>query len=293
MSVETKQKPSKRADPRDVWSDIAITRSRIDHLLQEAKQDGDLKPAQEALEELKLKTSYYEQLLKKQAALQALFGRNLLGAAAWKQSLGVEVNRPPPLPMHVTEEFVHSDCPLHPGKKIKDTHLLVYIPQTVNGEFYSVYKLESLCAEGKLTSVLRWGRAFSAWTSSRWSRETPEQSEWILVPKGDPDPGSVPRYKHFRDKTLSDQLNVYDRYYKQDYRAATALEVITALTLNFLSNDERLLSDCYLRTGTEAPGGRAVVGMFREHGLEIYAGNNFACSYTAIGEDTGFALTRR
>ena len=77
-----------------------------------------------------------------------LLGKNFLGAEAWR-SQGIDVGEVPRLPASITKELLESECPLHPGEKIKDTHLLVLVPKTVNGEPYSALKLYDLCATRK------------------------------------------------------------------------------------------------------------------------------------------------
>jgi hypothetical protein len=46
-------------------------------------------------------------------------------------------------------KLLNSASPLHPGEKIKDTHLLVLVPKTVNGEPYTAQSLMSCVLRGK------------------------------------------------------------------------------------------------------------------------------------------------
>jgi hypothetical protein len=147
MVPDPKQTPSAKLTPQDLWNDISIARSGIDELLKQGQQTGDLKPVRAALDELQLKTSNYEKLLEEmQAPIKAVLGRNFLGTAEWQQGFGVKVGAPPPIPESITPELLKSLCPLHPGQKIKDTHILVLIPKTIDGQPYSALRLDELCA---------------------------------------------------------------------------------------------------------------------------------------------------
>lgn len=106
----------------------------------------------------------------RQETVQRL-GKNFLGSEAWKAQ-GDDVGTPPPIPASITEALLESPCPLHPGEKIKDTHILVLIPKTVNGEAYTALKLDELCASRKgsgdklIASELPWA---NIWRHEQWT----------------------------------------------------------------------------------------------------------------------------
>ena len=197
-------------------------------------------------------------------------GKNFLGAEAWR-SQGIEVGEVPLLPASITKELLESECPLHPGEKIKDTHLLVLVPKTVNGEPYSPLKLDELCAtrKGSGDKLIYDGRTeATAWKGKDWAGTPQAQSEWVLIPKSDPDPEKVPEGKHFRDKKIAAQQDVHDEHYGE-YREVKTVELMTAVLLHDLENKERLLP-YYLRC--EEPdgfGGRVCVGNFHADGLRV------------------------
>jgi hypothetical protein len=125
---------------KDIRSPVEIRQAQREaaEKIAAAKERGDLAAAESVLKE------FSEQMRAFREPFE-LLGRNFFGVAAWK-SIGVDVGEAPPLPKSLTLELLNSDCPLHPGETIKDTHLLVLIPETVNGEPYSALKLEELCA---------------------------------------------------------------------------------------------------------------------------------------------------
>lgn len=56
---------------------------------------------------------------------------NLFGEREWKRLVG-RVNPAPAFPSNI-EAILQEDCLIFPGKKIKETHLLIYMPTEVNG----------------------------------------------------------------------------------------------------------------------------------------------------------------
>jgi MoxR-like ATPase len=210
-------------------------------------------------------------------AVQKVMGRNFLGAAEWKKGFDVDVGKVPPIPEWITKELLEEECQLHPGEQVKDTHILVLVPKRVNGEEYSAVKLGELCAgtKGSGDKLIFDGDDWAnAWKGASWAQATQAESEWVLIPKSDPDPEKMEeRYpsdwagRHFRSKSIAEQADVH-KHYEADYREARALEVMTAALLNDVVNGERILSDCWLRTEeSNASGGRIEVGGFLADGL--------------------------
>jgi len=203
--------------------------------------------------------------------VRAVLGKNLLGAEEWRKQ-GIDVGAVPPIPSTITEELLNSSCPLHPGSKIKDTHLLVLMPKTVNGELYSALKLDELCASRKGSREELISGGAIAWMTQPWAKELQKESEWILIAKSDPDPGEVPEAKHFRSRTIAQQQAVHDAHYKE-YREVRAVELMTATLLNALVNGgPRMLERSLLRCKeASTSGGRVGVGYFNAYGLKVGA----------------------
>jgi hypothetical protein len=110
---------------------------------------------------------------------------------------------------------------------------------------------------------------WDSWKSQEWASKAVLQSEWILIPKSDPDPKKVPVEKHFRSKNIAAQQKVHDEHYPE-YREVKSVELMTAVLLNALLNEERLLPD-YLRCQeANAFGGRVCVGYFLAFGLYVF-----------------------
>jgi len=220
------------------------------------------------------------------AAVKAELGKNFLGPDEWK-SQGIDVGPVPPIPASITKALLNQDCPLHPGEKIKDTHILMLVPKTVNGEPYTARKLDELCDTRKGSGDKLIYDGYSNWKEQDWAKAPQATSEWVLIPKSDPDQSKVSADKHFRYKDIAKQQKVHTDHYPE-YREVKALELMTATLLYDLVNKERLLPD-YLRCEEpNASGGRVCVGRFVALGLEVDAGY-VDCAYDFFGR----ALARK
>lgn len=214
-------------------------------------------------------------------------GKNFLGAAQWKEAFGVKVGAVPPIPNSITKALLISDCPIEPGKKIKETHILVLIPKSVGGEPYSALKLYELCStkNGSGDKLIYDGS--SSWKGQSWASTEQAASEWVLIPKGDPDPAKVATDKHFRSKDIAAQDMVHEKYYKE-YREVKTLEVMTMALLYDLTHNERLLPDYVRCEEANASGGRVCVGRFLALGLGV------CDDHVGYGDDyIGRALARK
>jgi hypothetical protein len=207
--------------------------------------------------------------------MQELLGKNFLGTEVWR-SQGIEVGYTPPIPDSITKELLESECPLHPGEKIKDTHLLVLVPMTVNGEPYTPLKLNDLCDawSGRCLWLIDDTTSYmTRWKKLPFAALEQQRSEWVLLPVSDPRPDVVANERHFRKKRVAAQQKVHDDHYPE-YREAKTLEVMTAAILRYLAHGEpRMLSRSdYLRCAERGEsGGRVCVGCFSTAGLLILA----------------------
>ena len=195
-------------------------------------------------------------------------GKNFLGAAQWKEAFGVKVGAVPPIPNSITKALLISDCPIEPGKLIKETHILVLIPKSVDGEPYSALKLDELCSKSKGSGNKLIYDGGSDLKGQSWASTEQAASEWVLIPKGDPDPAKVATDKHFRSKDIAAQDVVLRDHYKE-YREVKTLEVMTMALLYDLTHKERLLPDYVRCEEANASGGRVCVGNFAAVGLVV------------------------
>ena len=252
-----------------------------------AKERGDLAAAESVLKEFSERMRAFREPFE-------LLGPNFLGVAAWK-NIGVEVGEAPSLPKCLTLELLNSECPLHPGEKIKDTHILVLVPKAVNGEPYSALKLDELCDTRKGSGDRLILPVATEWKEQDWAKAPQAQSEWVLIPKSDPDPERMrEKYgeeegdkRHFRDRYIASQREVHNDHYKE-YREAKALEVMTMALLYDLTHRERLLPDHLRCEEPNGRDGRILVGYFDADGLQVNPRH-----WDSPSEFVGLALARK
>ena len=205
-----------------------------------------------------------------------LLGPNFLGREAWRAQ-GVHVGSTPPLPEFITVDLLESKCPFDPGKKSKDTHVLVLIPKTVNGEPYSALTLDELCytrrgVEEQLISRAEENGPFQqeVWRTRPWASVEQLESEWVLVAKWGPKSAKVGEEKYFLNKNVAGQQKVLSEHYKE-YRVVKVVELATAMVLNELVNREPFAPgtrDAW-RCAEENANGRFMVSGFHGHHLTI------------------------
>ena len=289
--------------PQDRYeSYLLVARAHISQIVAASKRDGITEEERTALR-LSPDTQFWkgelEQLRKETpeefcerldgGAVRELLGKNFLGAASWKVGFGVDVGVVPPIPKEVTQSLLESPCPLHPGQKIKDTHILMLVPKTVNGEAYTALKLDELCASRKGSGDRLIDPDFISWKTQSWANAPQAQSEWVLLPKSDPDPNVSPE-KHFRSKDITAQQKVHEAHYSE-YREGKVLEVMTMALLNDVVNGEPRILDGwnYLRCiEPNASGGRVCVGFFDSDGLQVGGDGG-----DGVSDDIGCALARK
>jgi hypothetical protein len=127
-----------------------------------------------------------------------------------------------------------------------------------------------VCYEEGSGDTLVYDRAAWAttWKGRDWASTAQVESEWVLIPRSDPDPNKVSEDKHFRSKNVAAQQRVHDEHYSE-YREVKTLELMTAVLLYDLTNKERLVPN-YLRCKEpNASGGRVCVGDFSANGLKV------------------------
>jgi NLR family CARD domain-containing protein 3 len=187
-----------------------------------------------------------------------------IGPKEWKQYFG-EVGAAPPLPANINE-ILNSSCPFWPGYQVKETHLLVLVPATVDEIPFTLDLLGEL-----IRSPQRGGRKakfeiYGNEVRRELGAQSPRNPYWVLMTR-DVLPGS-------RGKTYGAQkaLVAAHVHYDMPY----ALEAATAILLHHARTGERLYTNApwtYTRCqekvlGNEYP---VVVGGFSSGGLDVYS----------------------
>ena len=223
-----------------------------------------------------------------QAARAGALPPMAFGAADWQKYFG-DVGAEPPLPPNI-DAILNGPCAIWPGKTIKETHLLVLVPGTVNKKPFTLDYLEQLIqhpqAGGHATQYKGYWENFKAHHGS-----TPAPaSHWVLMTR-DVVAGT-------RDKSYADQQKIVARY--SGYEAPRILEAATAILMEHVKTGNRLYPDdpwTYTRCqdqveykGDKYP---SVIGGFASGGLVVH--NPYVCfgGVDDYGDNYGLAVLRK
>ena len=155
-----------------------------------------------------------------------ILGKYYIGPESYKKIFGVKsVGSVPPIPAGVTVELLNSECPLaNDGRKIKDTHRLVFIPSALDGKAFTI---EELRYKARAT----WGRGtifrdyYSYHDHEAFAKTPLSEGKWILMPTL-----LIPGTKGI---TYAAQEDILKKDFK-DYDTPSALEMVAGLVMNDL-----------------------------------------------------------
>jgi hypothetical protein len=193
------------------------------------------------------------------------------GASAWQQYFG-DVGRAPDLPNNIAG-ILDSACPFWPERKIRDTHLLVLIPATVDGAPFTLSLLGELVKRPKNGGHKTQYSYYDSRVQARLGAASPQASYWLLMTR-DVLPWS-------RRKTYADHKKLvadHARRTSLPYELPKALEAATAILTHHVRNGEQLYGDnpwtftrCQERIVRESNRHPVVVGGFESSGPDIYS----------------------
>jgi len=200
------------------------------------------------------------------------------GATKWKRYFG-DVGKEPPFPDKMVG-ILNSRCPFVDGKRVKETHLLVLIPQTVNGKFLTLTTFEELVQNpktGEKTQYRHHNKTINEEYENQYSL-----SHWCLMTRD-----VIPKS---RGKTYCEQKDLIASYVHEGkplYTIPTALDAVISILVHYVSTGERLYSDnpeTYTRGqetvhSNERP---MTIGHFDTSGLVVYC-RGLAASYEMFG----------
>ncbi|WP_194848190.1 DUF294 nucleotidyltransferase-like domain-containing protein [Candidatus Neptunochlamydia vexilliferae] len=202
------------------------------------------------------------------------------GPKEWETYFGT-VGQVPPLPPNI-EEILNSPCPIWSGKKLRETHLLTLIPQTVNGTPLTLKTLQTLIEKPKGNGhATKYRYYYPTLKKDLGDKEVPD-SYWILM-SHDIIPNS--RKKRYSDqkslvKTLSQKS-------QKPYTLPKALEAAVTILMNHAHTKRRLYSDkpyTYTRCQeTLSDGYPPAIGGFSAGGLVLNPNLAGESEYLGVG----------
>jgi hypothetical protein len=238
----------------------AIAQAAETVAMADREKNEVLAQANEAREELAARDQEIVQISK---TLAAALGTNPFGRAEWRQYFG-EVGAAPPLPADMAT-ILDGTCPFWPNKKVRDTHLLVLIPATVDGVPFTLNLLGELIQRPKNGGHRTEYSNYSEYTKSRIGEGSSPRSYWVLMTR-DVFPGS-------RNKVYLFQREFVAYYASRGYALPSGLEAATAILTHHAREGARLFGDSpwtYTRClDVDEGGSPAVVGGFESSGLTV------------------------
>jgi hypothetical protein len=172
---------------------------------------------------------------------RATIFRSPFGAEEWSRYFGA-VGIEPPLPPDI-DQILDSPCPFCPGKQIRDTHLLVLIPATVNGEPFSLDLLGELIRHPRGGGYSTKYGYYDPTVQEQFGTQSPERSYWVLMTR-DVLAGS-------RSETYASQRALVAGHANRTglpYELPGVLEAATAILSHYVRSGERLYTDAPMTT---------------------------------------------
>ncbi len=167
----------------------------------------------------------------------------VFGSQAWRRYFG-EVGIAPSLPSDI-DEILRSPCPFWPGKVVKDTHLLVLIPSTVDGKAFTLDLLEELIQSPRLDGHSTRYFLYDDEVQRSLGDAYPSSSYWILLTR-DVLPGSRGKSYTVQQALVAQQSSHMPN---SPYEIPHVLEVATAILSHYVRSGIRL----YERIGDALP----------------------------------------
>jgi hypothetical protein len=199
----------------------------------------------------------------------------IFGAEEWQRCFG-EVEPAPDLPINMAA-ILRSACPFWPGKKIRDTHLLVLIPAAVDGEPFTLNLLGELIQYPKNGGHKARYSYYGSDVQVQFGVASPAASYWLLMTR-DVLPES--RNKSYRDQ--KELISDHAERTSLPYEVPNALEAATVIIAHHVRNGEQLYGDdpltftrCQewgLHQSSEYP---AIVGGFGSSGLSVHSYSHY------------------
>ena len=151
------------------------------------------------------------------------------GKSDWEKHFG-DVGDVPDIPEKMAE-ILQDRCPFNPEKKVKDTHMLVLIPQTVDGKPFTLNLLQELIQKHKEKEASRF-EIYSDQVKNELGDKQCEEAHWILMTK-DVIPGS-------RNKTYDEQKQLVKEKREGVYELPSAIEAAASILMHYFKTNEHL-----------------------------------------------------
>ena len=161
-------------------------------------------------------------IVSKPLAVKQTLPPEAFGAEKWDEYFGLKVEEPA-LPANI-HEILSGPCPIFPGKRVCETHLLTLIPAGM-----TLQRLESLTLNPRKGSKIGFRDKYTAWDQYK-AVPTPK-THWVLL-TNDVIPES-------RRKSWKDQQTLMQKYQPQGYELPSGLDVAISLLTTYVVTGQR------------------------------------------------------
>jgi hypothetical protein len=154
------------------------------------------------------------------------------GKQAWATHFG-DIGQEPPLPPDIAQ-ILSSPCPIWSGKKTHETHILVLIPATVNGQSFTLKSLGELIKNPKTGPATKY-----SYSNLGEYQDTPvSQSYWTLMSRDVLDGSRKQNYKtqYAQVATLAQSTGIA-------YVVPKVLEAATCVLMHHVSTGQKIFTD--------------------------------------------------
>jgi hypothetical protein len=198
------------------------------------------------------------------------------GKAKWDKYFG-DIGVEPSLPPNI-EEILSSPCIFWPDKKVRDTHLLVLVPETVNGKAFHLDSLAELIQSPKIGHKTQYSYYSSDVKNDLGTKSL--GSHWILMTR-DVIPNSLSR--SYEDQKVLVQKHAQSS--KIPYELPKALEVTTAILMHHVETGERLYPNVWTRCQERMDNNQwpAAIGGFSSGGVSVAYADDWGGGYRGLG----------
>ena len=149
------------------------------------------------------------------------------GKAKWDQYFG-DVGDVPPLPQCIAD-ILNAPCPFYSEKQVRDTHMLVLIPKTVNNKPFTLNLLKELIEAHKEKKAFKIAY-YSDFVKAELGETQPERAHWILMTKK-----VVPESL---SKTYEEQKKLVQDKGAGDYNLPSAIEAAASILMHYFETNE-------------------------------------------------------
>jgi hypothetical protein len=199
------------------------------------------------------------------------------GKAKWATHFG-DIGVEPPFPSNI-DQILQGPCPIWPGKTVQETHILVLIPATVNGNPFTLTSLGELIKNPKIGPT-----QYRGFKLGEYQDVSAAQSYWTLMTRDVLEGSRRQNYATQKSQvaTLAQKTGI-------SYVVPKLLEATTAILMHHVTTGQKIYSnspDTYTRCQEKwNKDFQTVVGGFSSAGLAVG-------HYSRDDDDVGVGCSR-